>query len=381
LKELALEPGQVVELQIERLAPGGNGVARHNGLVVFVPLTAPGDRIKASAEIVKKNFVVASLLEILEPGPTRREAPCPYYGICGGCNWQHVTYGEQLRQKQNQVERLALKANPEVELLFIEPSPSEWRYRSRVQIHSENKKAGFLKRGSDGLVDIKDCLITDPRVTANFENVRQESLKQRQKFELGVTDQGETYQINLEEDDYTFTQVNRAQNQKLVDDVVNQVGDSEFILDLYCGSGNFTVPLAQKLPKSRIVGVEESKKSIELAKQQSSGQPNLQFVAQESLQYLRKLPTLEGATVILDPPRAGCDDHVLRQLCEKGAYKIVYVSCNPATAARDWQFVTGRFQLVRVKPFDMFPQTDHVELVSTLVSREPSDPVRLESST
>lgn len=370
-----LKVGQSIELQIERLAHGGPGVGRFEGIVIFVPLTAPGDKVRARITEVKKSFARAELDDILVRGPSRRKAPCPYYGECGGCNWQHVEYTEQLRQKQNAVHHLIGRNHPDAVLEPVRPSPSEWRYRRRVQLHTENGKAGFLKRGSHQIVDIKDCIITQEMVTARFEPLRLSSLLRRRKFEVGSDESGAPYEIDLEKDPYIFMQVNPQQNQNMITRVIDEVREAKVsrVFDLYCGAGNFSIPLAREFQHMPVLGIEASPASSQRGREKGSAHKMLSIETGDTATYLARQSTLTDAAVVMDPPRAGVEDKVLALLKRLRPKRIIYVSCHPATAARDWGRLSPEYKLLRVQPFDMFPQTDHIELISVL-----TDPARLD---
>jgi 23S rRNA (uracil1939-C5)-methyltransferase len=374
LKKRPLAPGQIVELTVERLAQGGRGVARYDGFAVFVPMTAPQEKITARIDTVKKSFATATLLKIIEPSSFRRIAPCPYYGQCGGCNWQHVNYEEQLRQKDALVRHWVKRVNPEAVIESIEPSRSEFRYRSRSQVHVDNHRAGFLKRASHEIVDIDDCLITNEAASLKIRDLKDKS--KHGKFEIGLYENGEVYVLDLGRETYRFTQINRDQNSKMIEYVLSQAGrvTSDFIFDLYCGSGNFTIPLAEKFHKTSVVGVEENGAAIESARLASASIKNVTFYADDTAAFLsRQKANLTGSITVLDPPRSGCSEKVIDALLKNPPKLLIYVSCDPATATRDWSRLKNKFSLKRVKPFDMFPQTDHVELIATL-----TDHVRLD---
>lgn len=348
-------------------------MGRFEGMVVFVPLTAPGDLVTAELVEVKKNFATATLIQIEEPGPSRREAPCEYYGKCGGCNWQHVTYEEQLNQKNQMISHLISKKWPKAIRHPIMASENEWRYRRRVQVHAEKNVAGFLKRASHDIVDIKDCLITEERVTSKFESLK--SGNRRKKFEIVRKTNNEVEVIDLEKNPYMFMQVNESQNRKMIESVVEQVAKEKpnEILDLYCGAGNFSIPLAKKFPGIKVSGVEESPISSGEGRQRGSNLSNLEIVTDDTARFLKDCSSLRDAVVVMDPPRAGVSAEVIALLKHFKPKSIVYVSCHPATASRDWSALGPEYSLLQLTPFDMFPQTDHVELIATL-----SDPTRLD---
>jgi 23S rRNA (uracil1939-C5)-methyltransferase len=334
---------QTIELTIDRLSfNGGRGVGRFDGVVVFVPDTAPGDFVRARVTVKKSNLWEAELVEILKPSPYRRNPPCPVAGVCGGCAWQHVEYAEQLKQKQEIVE-FALKQKVEP----VIPSPNELRYRNRVQVHIENGKLGFFAKRSNDLVAITDCLITEEAVTAQFSRAIKSG---ESRVELSLDTNG------------FFSQVNSAQNRKLIEVVLSQIeGSPQKIADLYAGYGNLTAPLTKQFPQAEIVAVELNERAVEKGR---TDLPEVKWFREDVGDFLQKAEAFD--VVVLDPPRTGCANPVINALRKMKPEQIVYVSCNPMTFARDAKRLmeAGVYRLDLVQPLDMFPQTEHIELVA-----------------
>ncbi len=374
----ALSVGQIIEVQVDRLSVGGRGVARFESAVIFIEKAAPQELIQVKISLVKKNYAEAALLKILKPSPSRIVPPCIYYDECGGCSWQHLTYAEQLKQKQILVQDSLTRMSGFKDFVVSEclPSPKEFRYRNRVQVHLENGKLGFFKKNTHQIVAIDDCLITDERITAKFAELKQRSArlsrfeKEAERLELKVDSE-----VSMSGPDMGFSQVNTEQNfkmQKMVCDLAESLIREHAplqILDLYCGGGNLSFPLHEKFKSMKILGVELSAQNIKDAKataaQKYSGAP-LHFFQAKVEDFLQKMAGgLEQSLVILDPPRTGCDPLVMKSLIEKKPQSMIYVSCHPATLARDLKALQPYYKILSVQPLDMFPQTDHVE---TLVS-------------
>lgn len=364
---------------------GGRGVGRFDGRVIFVPDTAPDERVSIEITALKKNFAEGRLLKVLMPSPHRISPPCPVAGSCGGCTWQHIAYPEQLRQKQSMVRDALRKfaARGNVEVLPVVPSPHEFTYRNRVQVHYASGALGFYRRGSNEIVPIEGCLITEDALNQEFAPLR-DRLKREQsgptRIELYQTERGEVGFSDQPRfsDELGFAQVNTAQNQQLVEFVLSRLHPATpVIVDLYAGAGNFTLPVARLRPANVVVGVELHAKSVRVGRDRARAQtPNttVHFVEAKVEDFLKTVAndqqtevTREGiknATVILDPPRAGCEQSVLQTLASLKPRRIIYVSCHPVTLARDLAFLApAQFRVVEVQPFDMFPQTDHVETV------------------
>jgi 23S rRNA (uracil1939-C5)-methyltransferase len=235
--------GSKISLKIEKLAVGGAGIARYEGLVVFVPDSAPSDEVLAEVVVVKKNFVEARIVEIFKSGPARRAPPCKLAGRCGGCNWQHITESEQLNQKSKIVYETLTKFNPEIkfEYLPITPSPRALRYRNRIQPKYKNGHFGFYERNSHKIVDVEDCLICETSLVEKFQEaknwVSRQDSKGLQRLEIALNeDHSVQYRlINQESDSEGFSQVNRFQNEDLIQTALAWAGQGPYknIFDLY----------------------------------------------------------------------------------------------------------------------------------------------------
>ena len=371
-----------ITVKIEKLAIGGAGIARHDGLVIFVPLAAPEDELLVEITTAKKNFAEAKIIDILKPGPSRRTPPCPVANVCGGCNWQHLSEEEQRTQKNALVLETLKKFNPDLnfEYLPLKPSPRTLRYRNRIQPKFHNGRFGFFARNSHDIVEIDDCLITEEVLTKKFSEVREwaEAKKSRdlQRLEMYISENEEVrYGLITDEDDgIGFSQVNRFQNEDLLATSLEWAGDVQYpqVFDLYAGSGNFTFPLLQKYKSAQVTAVELNPKLVERGRAQSKDK-RLRYFLSDVESYMRRAPIGQQDLVVLDPPRAGASEYIMRALAAAGPQKIIYISCHPVSLARDlkwffaWSQKLGRkYRLSRVQAFEMFPQTDHVETIAEL---------------
>lgn len=369
-----LTPGQILQLRIQDIAFGGEGVARVDELVVFVPFVLVGELVEAEIAEVRKSFARARLRQVLEPAAERVAPECRYFGACGGCQYQHIAYEAQLRVKRKQVADLFQRIggfDPAV-VSSVVPSPQPYGYRNRIMIRSQwNKPAqklniGFI-RGDCGLVeDIEECKIAEPAINRQIRHVRANPPpKGGIKVVLRVPPEG--WEVPPD----SFFQNNFFLLPRLVEAVREclRAGGARHLVDLYCGVGFFAVELAEAVES--FVGVEYDQAAIRAARRNAAarGRTNGEFIAatvEETLPALgRRLP-LAACSVLLDPPRKGCQPQVLGQLREAGPAQIIYVSCHPATMARDLNILCadGVFELARVVPLDMFPQTQHVECVA-----------------
>lgn len=359
---------------------GGSGIARHEGLVLFIPLSAPGDRLRVRIVEKKKNFAFAEIVEILQPSNHRINPKCPVFGRCGGCNWQHLSYSEQLHQKQSIVmEQLSRVVDPSTQILPISPSPRELRYRNRIQVHLKGKKWGYFARRSHDLVETEDCWIAEEGLISKLSEVTSSEQPQDQR-RVQVT-LHQNLQVTVDNDstdgdDLGFSQVNRFQNENLVKTALDWAeGSWPEIWDLYAGAGNFTFPLSEKFKKAKMTAVELSSASVQAAqahlRKANVSPQHLKFMLSDVGIFLRRAVLSSGSLIFLDPPRGGCEADVIRSLASQKFSKILYVSCNPATLARDLALLKSsssrRVSIKRVQAFDMFPQTDHVEVLTELV--------------
>lgn len=388
-------------MTIDRLSyDGGRGVGRHNGLVVFVPKTAPNETVAVRIFALKKNYAEAELLSVIQPSPHRREPPCSVVQECGGCPWQHISYGEQLRQKEALVAHHLKEVLPaHVNAPHVTPSPHEFRYRHRVQIHAHCTEGsrvqfGFFKKGTHHLIPIQDCLIAEQKI---FDDLGSELFSQRTvwlrpekptKIEVALEPNGRRVIRPLHMQSAEFTQVNREQNENLISAVLEEIESlqhrkSSFkrIYDLYCGSGNLTFPVAQKYKMSLITGVEAHAPAIALAKQKQRGlDAPIEFVSADVKRFLSHISHHDSTLMILDPPRSGLGHHITSEILRLQPEAIIYVSCSLPTLARDLKALTTScsverpYHIVNVRAFDMFPQTEYVECIVTLARPSSSHP-------
>lgn len=379
---VGLKAGAKIKVKVEKLAIGGAGVARHEGLVVFIPQAAPNEELLVELTLVKKNFSEAKILEILTPSPSRRTPPCPVANVCGGCNWQHIEESEQLRQKELLVLETIKKFNRDLEFEYlpIQKSPRTLRYRNRIQPKYANDKFGFFARNSHEIIPITDCPITETTLTDRFAEVKEWIRSQKkpglQKLEMYISEDDEVrYGLISDDDDgIGFSQVNRFQNVDLIQTVLDWTQGESYphIWDFYSGAGNFTFPLAEAWTSASVTGVELNPKLVERGRAKSRDS-RIQFMKSDVESFLAKTQPKSQDLVILDPPRAGASEPIMRALLEARARKIIYISCHPVSLARDLQWFFAHAQkagikahLTRVQAFEMFPQTDHVETVVEL---------------
>ena len=366
--------GQRLALSISDIGFGGEGVARHNDFVIFVSFVLEGEEVEAEVVEVKKQFARARLLAILKSSPWRVAAPCRYFGECGGCQYQHMDYERQLEVKGKQVadlmERIGGFSRDLVDAVI--PCPQPYHYRNRVMVRSYWNKAkqaldiGFLRADSRQVVDIEECQIAEPELNAELQGIRSKPpARPGLKFVLRKLPEGWVVPPD------SFFQNNFFLLPRLVAAVRDRIRDSgsRFLVDAYCGVGFFGLELADAL--EAFIGVEVDQNAIKAARQNAAarGCRNGQFIqgrAELLLPELLRRFDAKATSVLIDPPRTGCPPESLESLRRNRPRQILYVSCHPATLARDLNALCadGVFELARVTPLDMFPQTQHVECVA-----------------
>ncbi len=368
---------QKIDIHIDRLAIGGRGVGRHDGMVVFVEGAAPDETVRAEITLIKKNFAEGKVIEVIQPSPARVSPQCPYYMKCGGCNWQHLSYKEQLNQKRLLVTEAFRKFSgfSSFEVKSPMASPLEWRYRNRIQLHFKPPSLlGFNARNSHQIVPIEDCLIADTKITSSFADFKHRLAKiegPTRRFELYLDRSLEVCStLDSKSRSIGFAQVNEAQNLVLIEAVVEKARtlNPQRIIELYAGSGNFSFPLANAFHQIKIAAVELHELSVKSAQESKELQniANLDFHCRDVANYLKDCGSAPGTMVLLDPPRDGCTSEVISSILKLEPESLIYISCNPVTQARDLKPFSDQYDLVEIQPFDMFPQTDHVESVAVL---------------
>jgi 23S rRNA (uracil1939-C5)-methyltransferase len=376
-----------LELDVERLAAGGDGVGRApDGRVTFIPFSAPGDRLRVCTTEVHRRYLRASVIEMLTPGPSRVEPLCPVFGDCGGCAWQHLHYTTQLEAKRG-ILRDALtrigKLAAVPEQIEMRGSPMAYGYRSRARVVVEEAGVGFRCRGSHRVCPTTHCPVLVPELDATLAALARDPQAPRGEWELAAGDSGEVSLLapegrtRREEKIHiqlaggsvaisagVFSQANVALRADLADAVHQAAGEGESALEFFAGAGFLTLGLARRF--QRLVAIESDPRAVRDLRENLSaagiGSVEVRGVPVEDALKNAPLRNLRPDVIVLDPPRAGLPRGVASALT---AARLVYLSCDPATLARDLASLQGRgFRLVRVMGFDLFPQTPHVEALA-----------------
>ena len=459
---MAIKKGQLLELNIEKMAFGGPGIGFVDGFVVFVPKSAPGDKVRVKVYKKKRDYAEARIVEILQPSAARVTPACPYYPFCGGCQWQHIAYEHQLKYKVALVREALNKmvGLDTVQIKEIIPSekitgyrnkmefsfsPRRWALPQEMPISLEEKSFALglhLPGTFDKVIDISRCLLQPEMANEILGLVKEQAKKSGLPAYNIKTHQGFWRYLTLRHSvafgEWMVNIVTSEENppvmkslsEKLVEaiagikSIVNNVskkragvaiGDyerviwgeatikekigryifqisansffqtntrgaevlyqivdryaglsgGETVLDLYSGTGTIALYLAPRARK--VIGIEINKDAVADAKRNRdiNGLKNVSFLQgdiRDQLPLLKDIPDI----LIIDPPRAGIHKDVAKYIVELSVPKLIYVSCNPVTMARDLSILNSHYELVEVQPIDMFPHTYHVESVGLL---------------
>jgi tRNA/tmRNA/rRNA uracil-C5-methylase (TrmA/RlmC/RlmD family) len=377
-----LKAGDRLVVTIHDIGFGGEGVARTGEFVLFIPFVAIGEEVEVEITELKKRFGRARLLKVLKESPARTQPECPYFGECGGCQYQHLRYETQITIKQKQIRDLFQRIGgfPEAKIQPLIPCPVHYGYRNRLMMRTQwNKTAqrlefGFLRGDNRWVVDVKECKIAEPALNEQITEHRKNP-PPRGGLKVVLRIIPENWDVPKD----SFFQTNFFLLPKLIEITRECLisHKSRFLIDAYCGVGFFSLELADVV--EQYAGVEVDAMAINAARHNAKqrGRENGRFVAARTedlmLELLKTWPASE-TTLILDPPRTGCFPETLQTIRESGPNQVIYVSCHPATLARDLNILCadGVFELMNIVPLDMFPQTQHVECVADLRRRQPN---------
>jgi tRNA/tmRNA/rRNA uracil-C5-methylase (TrmA/RlmC/RlmD family) len=374
-----LRTGDRMTLKISDLAFGGEGVARAEDFVVFVPFVITGEEVEVEITEVKRRFARAKPVRIVAASTERVEPLCRHFGACGGCQYQHLSYAAQLRTKQKQIADLFERIGgfDGARIAPVVPCPQPYGYRNRIMIRSQWNKPeqrlniGFVRWDCGLVEDVEECRIAEPALNAHIAQVRAQPPP---KGGIKVVLRRPPPDWEVPPD--SFFQNNLHLLPRLAGTVREflQASGARYLIDLYCGVGFFGIELADAVES--FVGVEYDRSAVDAARRNaaSRGRANGDFIAgrvEDALPGLLRRRAPGTAAALLDPPRKGCPPSVLQLLQQERPGQVIYVSCHPATMARDLNVLCGGgvFELVQVVPLDMFPQTQHVECVADLRCR------------
>lgn len=412
-----------VEIVLTALSYGGEAIGRYDGRAIFVPFGLPGETVRARIIEERKNFARAELVEVIKPAPERIAPRCKHFGECGGCHYQHLSYADQIKIKtdilRDQLIRIGKIQDPHV--MEIIASPQEWNYRNHIQFHlAESGEMGFIASGyPDALIPIEECFLPEPGINALWPTLDLEtgSPIERVSLRAGMNNdlllilesesddaalpemqiESDISAVHMIDDDCvvlagdgfiimdvgtgfspapgqkpglfkvsaaSFFQINTSMAAKMVAHLLENlpITPTSTVLDIYCGVGLFSAFMAPLA--ARIIGIESSASACQDFATNLDAFDNVELyegLAQDILPALN----CQADIAIVDPPRAGLDKTALDALIKLKPATLAYVSCDPSTLARDAaRLMTGGYRLKQVTPFDLFPQTYHIESIS-----------------
>jgi len=423
-----------LEAKIESMAFKGYGVARIDGQVLFIPQSVTGDRGWVKIIEKRKAYSIGKLITLIAPSPFRVEPPCPLFGRCGGCQWQHIDHSVQIHLKEEILTEALRRLGglKEIPPITTAPSTQPYGYRARAQLKVKGETMGYFQERSHRIVSTDHCPICHPLINKIISSLRKElpffprmeeieinvspeegkgvlllhSLSSQQEmkhfgkdllpnypilkgiavvrgkgftffgdpylnFTISSNRLGERRNLSLRTSPQSFYQVNLEGNHTLIQTVLefSDVNEDEKVLDLYAGVGNFTLPLS--IASKEVWGIEENRWAVEDATLNAERNTikNSTFIHGRVENILRHWTKERPDLIILDPPRTGCKT-VLDQIIKLQPKRIVYVSCEPTTFARDLRlFSEAGYAIRRLSLVDMFPQTYHMEVVGLLVEK------------
>jgi len=385
-----------IEVDIERLVYGGEGLGRFEGVPIFVPRSIPGERLRVRLVERRTGWGRAEIVEILKRSPERRDAPCPFFDRCGGCDLQHIEEAAQLRYKAEAVcESLVRQGGVEIPKDKLEVIPGDpWQYRVRAQLHlgqsDRGREVGYFARGSHELVAIDRCPVLAPELEEQLPGLPRLLRDERhERIDLTCGDdhritcsppvddlpngsvERKVGEFRFEIDARSFFQTHRTLVDTLVEVAIGDAKDDEGdAYDLYAGVGLFALPLARRY--KRVVAVEGDRVAVRFARRnvRTAGLENVAVEAFSVDSFVTENLPKRAARVLVDPPRVGLSTPVRRALIEARPRHLTYVSCHAPTLARDLRELLKVYRLERLSLLDMFPQTGHMEVVAQLVLQD-----------
>lgn len=413
---------EIYETEIIGLENEASGVCKINGMIVFVPKALVGEKVRVRITEIKKNFARGKIVEILSPSKKRVESRCPYYEECGGCNLRHQDSKENLKFKKEKVEN-ALKriGKIDVKVEDVVHSFKEDNYRNKVSFKVENNRIGFYGEGTYQLIDVENCLLAEKEINDALVAIRNYLIENENKIKSITIKHGNAMDeilidvYSLDEKDInildylttnisnlktvvfndkvvygtgyikeitnglmfncsskSFFQVNSMATEKLYGTAISlaKLDKEDVALDLYCGTGTITSIIAGHVKK--VVGIEIVEDAIKDAKEnlKINNINNVKFICGDAAKEITKIKE-KVDVIFVDPPRKGIDRKAIAVMKKLSPKKIIYISCNPVTMARDLSYLNDLYDVKKVVPVDMFPNTAHVECVCVLNYRKP----------
>ena len=394
-------------IKIENLDHYGRGITKINGKIAFIENALPNEIIEIKIDKEKKKYIEGSVLKYIKESNERRNVPCPYYDSCGGCNIMHLSYENQLKFKQDKIRNIIKKyLNQDIKINSIVNSDSEYNYRNKVTFQIK-KTIGFYKNNTYDIISIDNCLICNKLINNSIKYLKKLNLKDINKIicrtslnqlmiivetnnrDIDITPLKEVaHSIYLRIDNKyihvfgnkniyqklgnfkyiispdSFFQVNINTCLKLYNKIKEYIGENKNVIDLYCGTGSIGIFVSEN---NNIVGIELNESAIKDAIENKAINSinNINFICGDSGKKLNKL-NFNPDVIIVDPPRNGLNKETIQSILSFDSKEIIYVSCDPMTFVRDLNILKEKYNIKEITPFDMFPNTYHVECIALL---------------
>ena len=369
-----------MQVIIEKLDHYGRGITKIKNKICFVENALPQEEVEVNIIKETKKYFLAEVTKILKENPNRIVSLCPYYNSCGGCNLDHLSFEKENEFKEEKVKEIMNKfakiPNEKIKpIIYDKP----YHYRNKITLHTDGRNIGLYQKGSHNIISITNCLLLNDKLNQKLKDIKENNkgeiiLKIGNKTEEILSPGNKKNYIisyisnkKYKVSEKSFFQVNSMITEKIYDEVkqIIQKKQSKNVLDLYCGTGTIGIYIHELVNK--VLGIESCKEAVEDAKENKNlnNASNCTYKLGK-VENLTKEITKEYDTAIIDPPRSGLDKKVVEKLIEIKPKTLIYVSCDPVTLARDLNVLQENYEVIYIKPYNMFPRTYHVECLSLL---------------
>lgn len=398
-----------MEVEVVKFDNFGRGIGYINNKIIFISKTVPGDIVTVKITKEKKDYLEGSLLEIIKPSKIRKAVNCPYFSFCGGCDLLQISLSEMLEYKLNKVNDIFKRNNILFEIKEIIKSNEQFNYRNKITLKVVNGLIGFYENNTHKLIEISNCLISENSINNIIKDLNKFNIKNgeivirtnyKDELIVWINSKDKLDNINYFINNYkiagiiqndniiygnkyfidkikkyffkvsynSFFQINSSISEKLFLLIENNTLNSNKVLDLYCGVGTLSIVASENAKE--VLGVEIIENAVLDANFNKclNKKENVTFICDDTKNILNKI-TNDFDTIIMDPPRSGVDKKVLEKILNEKIFKIIYVSCNPTTLARDLKILEKEYNIIDIKLLDMFPNTEHVESFCVLTHK------------
>lgn len=355
----------------------GRGIGKINNKVIFIPYTLPNETIKTKIVIDKKRYSEGIILEIIKSSNKRVNCLCRYYHFCGGCQLLHLEYEEQLLFKENKIKNIFNKYDlKDITINNIISNNKQFNYRNKVTLHEKNGKYGYYQEKTNDLIEINECLLLDEKINDAIKSINGKNniIIRSNGYETTINSNQKVLHTIVNKkflvSNNSFFQVNKGITELLYNKILEYLksNNESIILDLYCGTGTIGIFVSDAVKE--VIGIEINKEAIIDANENKkiNNIYNIDFICGDVGIEIDKL-TIKPDAIIIDPPRSGLNTETINTILKLNPQKIIYVSCDPMSLVRDLNILKADYNILEVTPFDMFPNTYHVENLALLIRK------------